>query len=133
MAINGTNAILYMGATFDVILGQIEVTNALNGTPIDVSTKNDNDFIKLIDGELAAKGANISVNIIYSSDAAFRLAREKMLAGDATPFKIDFSTGAGDAQIFTGMITSMADSLPAGDKVTTQLTLLSLGPVLIDQ
>lgn len=129
--VNGTNAILYMGdATFSVIAGQIELTSALNATPIDVSTKGDVDYIRLMDGELAAKGKNVTVNIIYSSNSVFRDMRDKMINGDATGFKIDFSAGAGDAETFTGMITNMADSLPLGDKVTSSITILSLGPIL---
>lgn len=130
MSINGTNAILYMGdATFDVIAGQVELTNALNATPIDVSAKGDDDFIRIMDGELAAKGKNITVNIIYSNNAVFRDMRDKMINGTTTGFKVDFSAGAGDAEAFTGMITNMADTLPLGDKVTSSITILSLGPI----
>ena len=132
--LNGTNAILYMNyATFDVIAGQVELTSALNATPIDISAKGDNDFVRIMDGELAAKGKNITLNIIYSNDATFRDMREKMINGTNTGFKIDFSAGAGDAEIFTGMITNMADTLPLGDKVTSSITILSLGPVLEEQ
>ena len=134
MAINGTNAILYMGdATFDVIAGQVELSSALNATPIDISSKGDDDFVRIMEGELAAKGKSITVNIIYSNNAVFRDMREKMINGTQTGFKIDFSAGAGDSEIFTGMITSMADTLPLGDKVTSSITILSLGQVLEEQ
>lgn len=134
MAINGTNAILYMNyATFDVIAGQVELSSALNATPIDVSSKGDDDFVRIMEGELAAKGKSITLNIIYSNDATFRDMRDKMINGTTTGFKIDFSAGAGDAEIFTGMITSMADTLPLGDKVTSSITILSLGQVFEEQ
>ena len=134
MAINGTNAILYMNyATFDVIAGQVELTSALNATPIDISSKGDDDFVRIMEGELAAKGKSITLTIIYSNDATFRDMREKMINGTQTGFKIDFSAGAGDSEIFTGMITSMADTLPLGDKVTSSITILSLGQVLEEQ
>lgn len=130
MAINGTNAILYMGdVTFEVIAGQVELTSAFNATPIDVSSKGDNDFVRIMEGELAAKGKNITLSIIYSNDATFRDMREKMINGTHTGFKIDFSAGAGDAEAFTGMITNMADTLPLGDKVTSSITILSLGQI----
>ena len=134
MAINGTNAILYMNyATFDVIAGQVELTSALNATPIDISSKGDDDFVRIMEGELAAKGKSITLTIIYSNDATFRDMREKMINGTQTGFKIDFSAGAGDSEIFTGMITSMADTLPLGDKVTSSITILSLGQVIEEQ
>ena len=130
MAINGTSSILYMGdPTYSVIAGQVELTNAFNATPIDVSSKGDNDFVRIMEGELAAKGKNITLTIIYSNDATFRDMREKMINGTHTGFKIDFSAGAGDAETFTGMITNMADTLTLGDKVTSSITILSLGPI----
>ena len=127
---NGTVAILNLIDNGDnFIVGQIEMTSAMTGTAIDVSTKNDADFVKLMDGELAAKGANISVNIIYSSDAAFRKLRQAMI--DATTYTYTFNMADGYGTVaFFGLVTSMADSLPTGDKVTSAMTILSLGTVL---
>ena len=129
--INGTTCLLYRkdGATYDVIVGQLEMTSSVLGAPIDISSKLDNDFIKVINSELAGKGQNVTGTIIYSNDSEFRVMRGLADSGDTATFKIDFTGSDTDAVFFVGMPNQMADSLPIGDKVSTSITILSLGTV----
>jgi hypothetical protein len=129
--INGTTCLLYRkdGASYDAIVGQLEMTSAVLGNTIDVSTKNDNDFVKIMAGELAAKGQTVTGSIIYSSDAEYRNLRDLAFDGTNATFKVDFTGNDADAVFFIGIPTAMADTLPVGDKVSTSITILSLGTV----
>lgn len=130
--INGTTCLLYRKTgptTYTALVGQLEITANMLGNTIDVSSKSDNDFVKVIAGELGGKGQNVTGNIIYSSDAEFRAMRELAIAGDSAKFKIDFTGNDADAIYLIGIPTAMADTLPTGDKVTTSITILSLSQV----
>lgn len=130
--INGTTCLLYRKTgptTYTALVGQLEISATVLGNAIDVSSKDDNDFVKLIPDELGGKGQNVTGNIIYSSDAEFRAMRELAIAGDSAKFKIDFTGNDVDAIYLIGIPTSMADALPIGDKVSTSLTILSLSTV----
>jgi hypothetical protein len=130
--INGTTCLLYRKTgptTYTALVGQLEITANMLGNTIDVSSKNDNDFVKIMAGELGSKGQNVTGNIIYSSDAEFRAMRELAIAGDSAKFKIDFTGNDADAIYIIGIPTAMTDTLPTGDKVTTAITILSLSQV----
>lgn len=130
--VNGTTCLLYRedGVNGYVeIVGQLEMTSSVLGTAIDVSSKLDEDFIKLMSDELAGRGQNVTGTIIYSSDSEFRVMRDLADNGGVSRFKLDFTGDDADAVFFYGMPNQMADSLPVGDKVSTSITLLSLGIV----
>lgn len=130
--LNGTTCLLKwaVGVNEFDIAGQMEVTSSVLGNAIDISTKSDDDFIKLLNGELAAKGASITANIIYSNNAAFESIRDLAVNGTAAAFVMDFTGSAFQKITFVGIPTAMSDSLPVGDKVSTSITILSLGPVV---
>ena len=48
---NGTDALLYRksGASTFAIVGQLEITNAFNNTPIDISSKSTGDWVVTLD------------------------------------------------------------------------------------
>jgi len=130
--INGTTCLLYRKTgptTYTALVGQLEITANMLGNTIDVSSKNDNDFVKIMAGELAAKGQTVTGSIIYSSDAEYRNLRDLAFAGTNATFKVDFTGNDTDAVFFIGIPTAMADALPIGDKVSTSITILSLGTV----
>lgn len=130
--INGTTCLLYRKTgptTYTALVGQLEITANMLGNTIDVSSKDDNDFIKIMAGELGSKGQNVTGNIIYSSDAEFRAMRELAIAGEIGKFKIDFTGNDADAIYIIGIPTAMTDTLPTGDKVSTSITILSLSQV----
>lgn len=127
--LNGTTCLLKWAVGVDMfdIAGQMEVTSSVLGNAIDISTKSDDDFIKLLNGELASKGVSVTGNIIYSSNAAFESIRNLAINGTAAAFYLDFTGSAFQSIAFFGIPTAMSDSLPVGDKATTSITILSLG------
>lgn len=129
--INGTTCLVYRknGESYDEIVGQMEMTNAVLGAPIEITTKLDNDFVTLINGELAGKGQSITGTIIYSNDAELETMRSLAQGGTSATFKLDFTGSDSDAVFFVGIPNGLSDSIPMGDKVSTSITILSLGIV----
>jgi hypothetical protein len=127
---NGTNCLLYRfdGSADAVIVGQMEITSAFNGAPIDISNKSYGDFVTLMDAQLSTKGRTMAATIIYSNDAEYKQLRADTLAGTIREYMLDYGTGLVADQIrFNGIPNAPSDSAPVGDKVTTSLSILSVG------
>jgi len=125
--INGTTVILSDG-TGDIV-GQMEMTLTINGTPIDISNKSFSDLITLIDGQLSGKQMQITGSIVYNSNARYRSMRADALIGTQDTYTMTY-TGAATTQetLSASMVPSgMSDAIPHGDKVSTSITLLSSG------
>lgn len=127
--INGTNVVISNG-TGDIV-GQMEMTLTFNGTPIDISNKSFDDWVTLMDGQLAAKQLQISGSIVYNDDTQFRKVRADALSGTADDYTLTYVSGATTDESFScSMIPNgLSDALPHGDKITTTITFLSTGVV----
>jgi len=126
---NGTSCLLYRFDSADdvALVGQLELTSTFNGTPIDISSKSSNDFVALMDAELSTKGRSVAGSLIYNNEAEYRLMRTNAIAGNLDEYVLDY-TGLVDDQIrFYGIPNGLSDALPMGDKVTTSITILSVG------
>lgn len=123
--INGTNIVIQNGT--GVIVGQMEMTMTWNGTPIDISNKSYNDFITLLDGELAGKQLQVSGTIVYNDDAQYRKVRTDSLTGIQDAYTLTYVSSATTDEVFSGLMTpnGLSDALPHGDKVSTTITFLS--------
>lgn len=123
--LNGTNVLLYRQGVsgFDEIVGQLEITNAFAGAPIDISNKSFGDFVVLLDGELSGKQFTISGSMIYNSDAAFQQMRVDRFAGTEVKYKLDY--GGEKAFVLFGILDSMGDTLPQGGAGQTSFSLAS--------
>tara|TARA_R110002096_G_scaffold246323_1_gene438588 strand:- start:106 stop:504 length:399 start_codon:yes stop_codon:yes gene_type:complete len=118
--INGTNAVITRGGT---VVGQMEMTVAYNGTPIDISSKTDGDFIKLMDAELAGKQVSITGSIVYNDNNIYEAVRADAITGTQVNYIFTYSNGEQFSALMTP--TGLSDSAPHGDKVTTSITFLS--------
>lgn len=127
--INGTNVIVQNG-TGDIV-GQMEMTLTWNGTPIDISNKSFNDWITLLDGELAGKQMQISGTLVYNDDTQYRKVRGDALTGTQDTYTITYTSDATTDESFSATMTpnGLSDALPHGDKVATTITFLSSGTV----
>jgi len=124
--INGTKVLIKKGAT--EIIGQMEATMTFNGTPIDISNKSHQDWVTLLDGELAGKQMQLSGTLVYNSDVTYKGVRADALTGAQSAYSIAYGdTG----ELFSASMVpnGLSDALPMGDKVTTSLTFLSSGEV----
>ena len=127
---NGTKCLLYRVDSSNLeIVGQMELTHASTSGLIEITSKSTNDFVTYMNRELSTKGANISANIVYNSDAEYRRLREKSDNGDSDSYMLDFTGQVADRVNFIGIPTQVSDSAPMGDKVSTSVTILSLGAV----
>ena len=126
---NGTQALLCRvnGASDLVIVGQVELTNTFNGAPIEITTKSNNDFVAYLDGELSTKGRTISLTCTYNNNAEFERLRSKAESGEIESYVIDYTTLDVDRVEFNGIPTQLSDNLAQGDKVTTSVSILSVG------
>jgi len=127
--INGTNVVIQNGT--GEIVGQMEMTLTWNGTPIDISNKSYNDWVTLLDGELAGKQLNFSGTIVYNDDTQYRKVRADALAGTQDTYTITYTSPATTDESFSGTMVpnALSDALPHGDKVSTTITFLSSGEV----
>ena len=127
---NGTHCLLYRftGTEDAVIVGQLELTSTFNGTPIEITNKSHNDFVTLMDANQSTKGRTITANIVYSNDAEYKLLRANSLAGNIDEYMLDYGTGLVAEQIrFNGIPNAPSDTAPVGDKVTSSISILSVG------
>lgn len=127
--INGTTVILSDGS--GDIVGQMEMTLTLNGTPIDISNKSFLDNVTLIDGEISGQQMQISGTIVYNDNARYRSMRADSLTGTQDTYTMTY-TGAATTQetLSASMVpTGLSDAIPHGDKVSTSITLLSSGVI----
>ncbi len=125
--LNGTNVLLYRQGLsgFDEIIGQLEITNAFVGAPIDISNKSFDDFVTMLDGELSTKQVTLSGTMVYNSDAAFQQMRQDRFAGQQVKYRLDYN---GEKSIvLTGMLDSLGDNLPQGAAVQTTFSIASTG------
>ena len=127
--INGTAVLVENGV--GVIVGQMEITAAWNGTPIDISNKSLGDYVTLLDGELGTKQLVISGTIVYNDDTNFRAMRADAIAGTQDTYTLTYTSAATtDESYVCSMVPSgMSDAIPHGDKVATSITLSSSGTV----
>lgn len=125
---NGTKAVIKKDGT--VVVGQMEGTLTIGGTPIDISNKSTNDYISLLDGELSGKQLTYAGTIIYNNHATAADVRADAIAGLQDSYTIEI-VGSGivtDESFAATMVpTGMSDSYPMGEKIATSLTWLSSG------
>lgn len=125
--LNGTDIIIQKTATPTEIVGQMEATLTMNGTPIDISNKSNGDFITLLDGEISSQQIVLAGTIVYNDDANFEAMRAEAFTGTQDDYTITYPSG----ESYTGKFvpSGISDALPHGDKVTTTFTLSSSGVV----
>lgn len=124
--LNGTTVLIKRGTS--EIVGQGEATITFNGTPVDISNKSHQDWVTLLDGELAGKQLQVSLTCIYNSDASYKSTRADALTGTQDDYSVVYGS-SGEAFEAKMVPNGLSDAAPMGDKVTTALTLLSSGEV----
>lgn len=128
--LNGVKALLLIGdgaGTYSEIIGQVELSDTFNGTPIDISEKSVGDFVTYLNNELATNGLNISGGMVYNNHASFELFRSKQVARLITDFKLSFNDESTTSLYVSGVVTEISDNLALGDKVITNFNIQSTG------
>jgi predicted secreted protein len=125
--INATNVVISKSGA---VVGQGAATLTINGNPIDISNKSNGDYITLLDGELAARQLQFSVELVYNNDASYRALRADDIAGTQGQYTIDYPGSGTTDESFSGtfMPTQMSDNLAQGEAVKTNVTFVSSGP-----
>lgn len=125
---NGTTAIIKKGAVAAEIVGQMEFTLTLGGTPIDISNKSAGDWIKLLDGAVAGQQVVLAGTIVYNDDTVYKAVRADAIAGTLDDYEVVYASG----ETFVGkfMPNGLSDALPHGDKISTSITLSSSDAVV---
>ena len=125
--LNGTNIIIENGT--GAIVGQMESSLTVNGSPIDISNKSYQDFVTLLDAELSGKQIQISGTIVYNDDANYAKVRADSLNGTQDSYKLIYVSANTTDEMFeaTMVPNGLSDTIPHGDKVSTSITLLSSG------
>ena len=125
--INATNVVISKSGA---VVGQGAATLTVNGNPIDISNKSNGDYITLLDGELASRQLQFSVELVYNNDASYRALRADDIAGTQAQYTIDYpNSGDTTDESFSGtfMPTQMSDNLAQGEAVKTNVTFVSSG------
>ncbi len=128
--LNGTNVLLYRqgDSGFDVVVGQLEITNAYAGSPIDISSKTFGDFVTLLDGELSAKQITLSGSMVYNNASTYDQMKIDRVSGNQTKYRLDYD---GDKSIVLfGTLDSASDANPHGAAVNTTFSIVSSGEPL---
>lgn len=125
--INGTNVVISNGS--GVIVGQMEATLTVGGTPIDISNKSNGDFITTIDGQLAGRQLVWAGTIVYNTDAQAQKVLKDALTGTMDTYTVTYPTPGTTDESFSGLMqpSGRADTLPHGDKVSSSITLSTSG------
>ena len=127
--INGTTIILE-NAT-GAIVGQMEVTAAFAGTPIDISNKSAGDFVTLMADAVAGQQMSISGTLVYNDNTQYRATRTAYFAGSQEVYTLTYTSNATTDEAFAPimMVSAMSDAIPHGDKVATTITFVSSGDI----
>lgn len=125
--INGTDVIIQKGAAPAAIVGQMESTMTMNGTPIDISNKSFGDFVTYLDGEISSQQVVFSGTITYNNDTVYEAMKAEAFTGTQDDYIVTFPNGEAYSAKFVP--SGISDSLPHGDRVTTSFTLSSSGTV----
>lgn len=134
--LNGVKALLLIGdgaGTYTQLIGQVELSNNINGQLIDVSNKSLGDFVTYLNGELAGDGLTLSGTLVYNNDATYRLFRAKQDARLINEFKLSFNDEDTTSLYMYGIISAVSDNLAPGDKITTSFTIMSTGETFRSQ
>tara|TARA_R110000782_G_scaffold263381_3_gene356015 strand:+ start:4873 stop:5289 length:417 start_codon:yes stop_codon:yes gene_type:complete len=125
--LNGTNIVIENST--GVIVGQMESTLTVNGTPIDISNKSYQDFVTLMDAELSGKQLQLAGTIVYNDGANYAKVRADSLTGTQDTYKLIYVSANTTDEMFeaTMVPNGLSDAIPHGDKVSTSITFLSSG------
>ena len=126
--INSTQVVI--SNTGGEIVGQMESTITFNGTPIDISNKSYEDWVTLMDGELAGKQLQVSGSMVFNSDATYKTVRADAFAGTLDTYTVTYAT-SGATLAASMMPNGLSDAAPHGDKLVSSITWLSSGVVTI--
>lgn len=124
--VNGTE-VLISNSLGDVV-GQMSATLTYNGTPIDLTNKALGGYVELLNGELSAKQLIVSGEIIYNTDDTYQKVRIDAINGTPDTYTIEYPST--ETFIATMIPTALSDSFPHGDKVSTNITFVSTGPII---
>lgn len=124
---NGTLVLISKGTVPAVIVGQGDFTITYGGTPIDISTKDGQDWVSLMDGALSSKQIVMSGTLTYNDDASYEAVKADAFAGTLDDYELNFVSGEKLAGKF--MPNAMTDNAPLGTAVTTGITFSSSGTV----
>lgn len=126
--INGTKVLLQKDG--NTVVGQMDGTITIGGTPIEISNKSTDDFITYLNGELQGKQIVFTGTVTYNSDTEFRQMRADAMVGTQDTYSIVFNgSGSTTDESFTGTFTpsGISDNLAMGERVTTSITVSSSG------
>tara|TARA_R110000823_G_scaffold295316_1_gene414389 strand:- start:5573 stop:5989 length:417 start_codon:yes stop_codon:yes gene_type:complete len=125
--LNGTNIVIENST--GAIVGQMESTLTVNGTPIDISNKSYQDFVTLMDAELSGKQLQLAGTIVYNDGANYAKVRADSLTGTQDTYKLIYVSANTTDEMFeaTMVPNGLSDAIPHGDKVSTSITFLSSG------
>lgn len=123
VAMPGTKCLLMRNGS--TIIGQMDATLSIDGTPINVSSKSDRDFQRLINGELNGGQITIAGQVLYNTDAAYVAMRSDARNGNRANYSFVYPSGERFSASF--IPNNPTDRAIAGEKVTSDLSLLSSG------
>tara|TARA_R110000796_G_scaffold175370_1_gene292399 strand:+ start:118 stop:534 length:417 start_codon:yes stop_codon:yes gene_type:complete len=125
--LNGTNIVIENST--GAIVGQMESTLTINGTPIDISNKSYQDFVTLMNAELSGKQLQLAGTIVYNDGANYAKVRADSLTGTQDTYKLIYVSANTTDEMFeaTMVPNGLSDAIPHGDKVSTSITFLSSG------
>ena len=129
-ALNGTQVILQVETAanvWDTVGGQMTHTANFQTALIEITNKTSAQWRELLDGQ-GIQSMDLSLEITYTSEATYQLMRGYALAKSTESYRIVYGTST-DYYTFTGMIQSIGDAAPDGDRLTSSLSLQSTGPV----
>jgi hypothetical protein len=128
--LNGVKALLLIGdgaGDYSELVGQLELSNNVNGSLIDISHKSLGDYVAYLNGELGGDGLTLSGTLVYNNDATYRLFKAKQDARLITDFKLSFNNEDTTSLYINGLITELSDNLEPGDKIVTSFSIMSTG------
>lgn len=125
---NGTGIFVTMdtavpGVTYVQIGGQNSHSLTLNNNLIDITNKSSASFRELLPDE-GTQSIDLSLDLTFNSETAAAALRALAGSKGDASFRIVMPAGNLD---FVGMVASLADTSPDGDKLTSSVSLQSTG------
>jgi len=107
----------------------MEITNGFNGTPIDITSKTNQDWVTTIDGQLSSKSGAVTLNLIYNSNDAYQQLKSDAMAGNVGIYKVDFTGNDADAIFMEAIPTGLSDDIPQAATLKTAVSFATTKPI----
>ena len=131
-ALNGTEVVLQLevAGAYEVVGGVMTHAANFQTAIVEITNKSSGQWRELLDGQ-GIQSMDLSAEFTYTSEVNYQRLRGFSLDKSIQPYRIAYGAST-EYYAFHGMIQSIGDTAPDGDRLTSSLALQSTGEVFLN-